>query len=137
MFRTLDDRTHVFGQIDPADVATAKALGITTIINNRPDGEEPGQPSGAAIAAAARDAGLTYVAIPVDHSGFRPEQVTLMAEALAAADGPVLAWCRSGTRSTFLWALAEASRGRDGADIAARARAAGYDLSPIRGALGL
>jgi uncharacterized protein (TIGR01244 family) len=136
MFRTLDDTISVFGQITPADVAEAKALGFTTIINNRPDGEQDGQPEGAEIAAAAEAAGLAYVAIPVDHSGFSEAQVSAMADALGAADGPVLAFCRSGTRSTFLWALASAWRGADGDALVAKAANAGYDISPIRHALG-
>jgi uncharacterized protein (TIGR01244 family) len=136
MFRTLDDTISVFGQITPDDVAEAKALGFTTIINNRPDGEQDGQPAGAEIEAAARAAGLAYVAIPVDHSGFSEAQVTAMAAALGDAEGPVLAFCRSGTRSTFLWALASASRGEDGDALVAKASNAGYDISPIRHALG-
>lgn len=135
MFRTLDDRISVFGQITRDDVAAAKAQGFTMIINNRPDGEQDGQPTAAEIGAAAHEAGLAYAAIPVDHSGFSEEQVAAMADALAAADGPVLAFCRSGTRSTFLWALASARRGEDGDQLIAKAANAGYDLSPIRHAL--
>jgi uncharacterized protein (TIGR01244 family) len=136
MFRTLDDTISVFGQITPTDVAEAKALGFTTIINNRPDGEQDGQPEGAEIEAAAKAAGLAYFAIPVDHSGFSEAQVTAMADALGSAEGPVLAFCRSGTRSTFLWALASAWGGADGDALVAKAANAGYDISPIRHALG-
>ena len=135
MFRPLDPSISVFGQIEPEDVADAKAQGFTTIVNNRPDGEQPGQPTGAAIEAAARAAGLDYVAIPVDHSGFAEWQIAAMAEALEKADGPVLAFCRSGTRSTFLWALARHRMGDDGEALIAKAAGAGYDLSPIRPAL--
>ena len=131
MFRTLDTSISVFGQVDPADVAAARAQGFTMLVNNRPDGEQPGQPTGAEIAAAAQAAGLDYVAIPVDHSGFAEWQIAAMADALQAAPGPVLAFCRSGTRSTFLWALARARLGDDGADLMAKAAAAGYDISPI------
>jgi uncharacterized protein (TIGR01244 family) len=136
MFRTLDDSISVYGQITADDVAEAKRQGFTTLINNRPDDEQSGQPAGTEIAAAAADAGLGYVAIPVDHSGFREEQVVAMADALQAAPGPVLAFCRSGTRSTFLWALARARLGDDGATLTRKAAEAGYDLSPIRPALG-
>jgi uncharacterized protein (TIGR01244 family) len=132
MFRTLDPSISVFGQIEPADVAEAKALGFTTIVNNRPDDEQPGQVSGAEIEAAAQAAGLGYVAIPVDHSGFAEWQVGAMAEALEAAPGPVLAFCRSGTRSTFLWALARNRLGDEGEELIAKAANAGYDLGPIR-----
>lgn len=135
MFRTLDPTISVFGQIEPEDVAAAKAQGFTTIINNRPENEQPGQPAGAAIEAAAKAAGLDYVAIPVDHSGFNEGQVSAMAEALEAANGPVLAFCRSGTRSTFLWALARHRLGDDGAPLIAKAANAGYDLGPLRAVL--
>jgi len=132
MFRTLDDSISVFGQIEPEDVAAAKEQGFTTIINNRPDNELPGQPAGAEIEAAARAAGLGYVAIPVDHSGFAEWQVSAMADALEKADGPVLAFCRSGTRSTFLWALARHRLGEEGEALIAKAANAGYDLNAIR-----
>lgn len=136
MFRTLDDQISVFGQLAPGDVAAAKAQGFTMIVNNRPDGEQPGQPTGAEIEAAVRAAGLGYAAIPVDHSGFSETQVEAMAGALQVAGGPVLAFCRSGTRSTFLWALARARLGDDGETLIAKAANAGYDISPIRNALG-
>lgn len=131
MFRQLDDTISVYGQLAPADVATAAAQGFTTLINNRPDGEEPGQPAAAEIERAAAEAGLAYVAIPVDHSGFDGGQVQAMAQALNQADGPVLAFCRSGTRSTLLWALARAQLGDQPGALQAKARAAGYDLTPI------
>ena len=135
MFRTLDDQVSVFGQLTAEDIAAAKAQGFTTIVNNRPDEEQPGQPSGAEIEAAARAAGLRYVAIPVDHSGFDEGQVTAMADALQTSDGPLLAFCRSGTRSTFLWALASARLGAEADTLVAKAASAGYDVTPIRGAL--
>lgn len=134
-FKKLDDKVYVSRQITVADVEEAKRLGVTLIINNRPDGEEPGQPTTAEIGAAAKAAGIDYRAIPVDHSGFRPEQVKQMGEALDSAKGPVLGYCRSGMRATALWALAEHERGVDGATLMARARAAGYDLSSISNAL--
>ncbi len=131
MFRVLDDSTFVSGQIAPEDVARAAASGVAMIVNNRPDGEEPGQPMAAEIAAAAEAAGIGYRHIPVA-GGFAPDQVAAMADALGATEGKVLAFCKSGTRSTFLWALAEKQRGADGAAIMERATAAGYDLSPLR-----
>lgn len=131
-FRPLSDRVLASPQITPADVAEAAALGVTLIINNRPDGEDDGQPTGAAIEAAAHAAGMAYRAIPVSGGGFAEPQVRAMAEALASTDGTVLAYCRSGTRSTLMWSLVEASGGRDPDEIAAAARAAGYDISPVR-----
>lgn len=119
----------VSGQIRPEDVADAAAKGVRTIVNNRPDREEPGQPSSAEIEAAARAAGLDYRHIPIS-GGFPSDSIAAMADALG--EGPVLAFCKSGTRSTFLWALAEAGGGAEAEDLTAKAAAAGYDLGPIR-----
>ncbi|HLZ78955.1 MAG TPA: TIGR01244 family sulfur transferase [Sphingomonas sp.] len=132
MFRTIDETLLVAGQIAPEDVATAAAQGVRTIINNRPDGEQPGQPSAAAIEAAATAAGIGYAHIPVDHSGFSMGQIEAMTAALAQP-GPALAFCRSGTRSTFLWALARGLAGDEPAEIAAKAANAGYDVAPLMG----
>ena len=132
MFRTVTDRFLASPQISADDVAAAAAQGVTLIINNRPDDEDPGQPAGATIAAAAQDAGMAYIAIPVTHAGFSVPQVEAMREALDGSDGKTLAFCRSGTRSTLLWALAEAHHGRDPEAIAGEAANAGYDVSPIR-----
>lgn len=130
MFIRIDDSISVAGQLGEADVAVAAAQGFRRLINNRPDGEAFDQPPGGAIARAAQAAGLDYVAIPVA-GGFSMPQVEAMADALASADGPVLAFCRSGTRSTHLWALASAYRGGDAEAIVAAAGAAGYDVSPL------
>jgi uncharacterized protein (TIGR01244 family) len=132
MFRQLSEHVFASPQIGLDEVAQAAAQGITLIVNNRPEGESDDQTPGAAIETAARAAGLGYVTIPVTHAGFSEAQVAAMATALAASTGPVLAYCRSGTRSTLLWALAEASRGADPAELAAAAARAGYDLTPIR-----
>ena len=132
MFRQLTDRVFASPQITVAEVAAAAAQGITLIINNRPEDESDDQPPGAEIEAAARAAGLGYVAIPVTHGGFSENQVKAMAAALASAPGPILTYCRSGTRSTLLWALAEASRGESPQALAEAAAAAGYDVGPVR-----
>ena len=109
MFRQLTDRLYVSPQISVDQVETAKALGVTMIINNRPDDEEPGQTNGAAVEAAAIDAGVAYAAVPVAHGGFAPWQLDGMAAAMEqAGEGKILAYCRSGTRSTLLWALTRA-----------------------------
>jgi len=135
MFRKLDDTISVAGQIEPADIAEAARQGFTFVINNRPDGEQPGQPTSAEMEAAARAAGLGYAAIPITHAGFTQDQVTAMGQALGEAPGPVLAFCRSGTRSTFVWALARAQAGDDPSELSEKAAAAGYDLGPIRALL--
>src|SRR5687768_13193816 len=109
--RRLDETTLIATrQLYPADIPVAAAAGTRLIVNNRPDGEEPGQPSSTEIEAAARAAGLDYRHIPVA-GGFSADRVAAMAEALE--NGPVLAYCRSGTRSTYLWALARALRGAE------------------------
>ena len=131
MFRQLDDKMLVSPQIAPEQVAEAAALGVTMIVNNRPDGEAPDQPAGSAIAAAAQAAGIGYRHIPVA-GGFSPEQVQEMADALAASEGKVLAFCRSGTRSSYLWALARAQEGEPADEIIGKGAAAGYDLTPLR-----
>ena len=135
MFRQLDDHMLVSGQIVPEDVAEAAAQGVTMIVNNRPDGEIPGQPTSAQIEAAAAAAGLGYRHIPVA-GGFSPAQVEEMANALAASEGKVLAFCGSGRRSSYIWALARAQAGDNAEEIVGKAAAAGYDLTPLRAYLG-
>ena len=130
--RLLNDRVAVAPQIEPADVPAIAAAGYVAIVNNRPDDEEPGQPAGDAIRDAAEAAGLAYHAVPVGRAGLGRAELDGMTAALAGADGPVLAYCRSGTRSCNLWALAAAMAGRDPGLIAAQAEAAGYDLSALR-----
>jgi len=130
--RPLNDRVAVAPQITPDDVAAIAAAGYVAIVNNRPDGEEPGQPTGAAIRTAAEAAGLAYSAVPVGQMGIGETQLDAMAAALAGADGPVLAYCRSGTRSCHLWALAAARSGRDPALLVGQAAGAGYDLAGLR-----
>ena len=135
MFRQLNDRVFASPQIGLAEVAEAADMGIGLIINTRPEQESDDQTPGAAIEAAARAAGISYVAIPVTHAGFSEGQVKAMMAALTATDASVLAYCRSGTRSTLLWALAEASSGADPEELTTMARQAGYDLAPIRAML--
>jgi uncharacterized protein (TIGR01244 family) len=129
--RPLGEGVWVAGQISPADVAAAAAHGVTTIVNNRPDFEEPGQPTSAEIEAATREAGIDYVFIPVA-GGFSGAQAAAMEAALADAAGDVLLFCKSGTRSTHLWALTRAAQGADPNELIAQAAQAGYDLAQLR-----
>lgn len=129
--KKLSDRVSVGPQISIADVAELAQAGIVTLINNRPDGEDHGQPASAEIAAAAEQAGLSYHHIPIAGGGVTPQAVQAMTEALDAADGPAVAFCRSGTRSTMLWALSQAGR-QPADDIIAAANTAGYDVNPLR-----
>ena len=132
MIRQVDESMMVGGQLYPERIA---GLGVALIVNNRPDHEEPGQPTSAEIEAAAKAAGIAYRHIPVS-GGFSQAQVAEMADVLANAEGPALAFCKSGMRSIYLWALARARLGSDPDDLSAKALAAGYDLSPIRAYLG-
>lgn len=135
-FRKLSETMWASPQIDAADVARASEEGFALIVNNRPDGEDLSQPQGDVIAEAARAAGIDYLAIPIDHSGMSDEKIAAMADALAQTDGrKVLAYCRSGTRSTFLWSLAKASQGAEPEGLIESAASAGYDVSMMRGTL--
>jgi uncharacterized protein (TIGR01244 family) len=130
--RTIDASIAVAPQIAPEAIAELAAAGFTDIINNRPDGEDFGQPDGDEIAAAAAAAGMTYTAIPVTQAGFSHPQIDAMAAVLDKAKGSVLAYCRSGTRSCNLWALAAVKAGAHPDAVMAKAAAAGYDLTGLR-----
>ena len=131
--RKVTDDFSVAPQIGPADAATAASMGFVKLINNRPDGETPDQPPSAEMEKAARAAGLDYVHIPFAGRP-TPEQARAVLEAAEAADGPVLAFCRSGTRSITAWSLGQAQAGRRPAsELIALAADAGYDLSPVLG----
>ncbi len=134
-FIQLADQFWVSPQIAADDLAAAKALGVTLVINNRPDGEEPGQPKGADIGSAARALGLSYVSIPVGPMGVSPADIDAFDTARAANKGGVLAYCRSGTRSTIVRALSEARAGRPVDDIISEAAEAGYNIAGQRRAL--
>lgn len=131
MFRALSETFAVAPQINEAAVADAAAQGFVLIINNRPDGEEPNAPQGDAIAAAAAAAGIGYVAIPIGHGGYGAAEIDALALAIRECDGPILAYCRSGTRSTYLWALAHAANGGDPGGLIAAADRAGYDIGGL------
>ena len=134
-FRKLSDQFYASPQITPQEVSEAAAMGIALIVNNRPDGEAADQPPGSDIEAATRAAGMDYLAIPIGGSGFSEPQVEALQDALASAQGPVLGYCRSGTRSTLLWSLAQARGGAEPEAIAEAAAAGGYDVSPVRPAM--
>ncbi|MGN6059347.1 MAG: TIGR01244 family sulfur transferase [Sphingomicrobium sp.] len=131
MIRQLDDRTLVSGQIAPHEVAGLAERGVTVIVNNRPDGEEPGQPMAADIEAAAADAGITYHFVPIIR-GIGPADVEEMQKAWREAEGgKLLAFCRSGRRSAFACALAQRDEGASREDVEQRLTEAGFDYGPI------
>lgn len=118
-------------QLGPEDMASAAARGFTLVINNRPDGEVDGQPTSADMQAAAEAAGLRYLYIPV-RGGPTPEQVAAVNAAISTAPGPVLAFCRSGTRSIITWSLGQAQNGQASREaLIALGHAAGYDISGV------
>ena len=132
--KRINDHVSVSGQISPEDVATLMDLGFVAIVNNRPDGESPDQPDGAVIEEAAKAAGLAYYAIPLGREGVNPDLVEKTRAVIEGNDGPVFCFCRSGTRSTTLWALSQAGKLEAG-DIIAQAAEAGYDMSHLAGIL--
>lgn len=128
--KTLAPGIGVSGQVDPASIAAAKAAGFRTIINNRPDREEPGQPSSAELEAQARAAGLDYRYIPVTPGRYGEADIDRFCDAMGGCEGPALAFCKSGMRATSLWALSQAGKLPTDA-ILRQASACGYDLLPL------
>jgi uncharacterized protein (TIGR01244 family) len=132
--KRINDHVSVSPQISVEDVAAIKAAGFVAIVNNRPDGESPDQPDGAVIEAAAKAAGLAYYAIPLGREGVSPGMVEETKTVLEGSNGPVFCYCRSGTRSTTLWALSQAGK-MDANEIISAAANAGYDMSHLAGHL--
>lgn len=130
--RPLDAAVAAARQIRPEDMAVLAAEGFTTVVNHRPDGEEPGQPRSDDLARAATEAGLAYRHIPVRGA---PDEaaVRLTADVLdeAGEDGRILMFCRSGMRSTASWALARRLSGAAPEALAAAAMQAGYDIHAL------
>lgn len=129
MFKQLAPGVWVSGQIFEADLARAKEMGVGLVINNRPDGEEPGQPDAAGMARAAHGLDIDYLYAPV--SGMPNAQAVEAVEAALNDGTPVLMHCKSGMRSTVAWALAAARTGQSREDILSAAAGAGYDLSSL------
>jgi len=121
-------------QINPEDLPQIAAAGITRIICNRPDIEVPPSHQSAAIQTAADAAGIEFCVRPLTHQTMTLDVISENHAFIKACDGDVLAYCASGTRSTIAWALGSASE-MDPDDILAAARAGGYDLENLRGAL--
>jgi uncharacterized protein (TIGR01244 family) len=128
--RQLDGKVMVSGQISPGDIPALRDHGVTMIVNNRPDDEEPGQPAAAEIKQAAEAAGIQYRFIPIAR-GIGPADADAMREALGATEGKVLAFCKAGSRSTYLWAVAQGHGGRPREEIERAAAEAGHDIAPV------
>ena len=119
----------VMGQISAADIPALHVAGFKTIINNRPDDEEPGQPTAAETQAAAEAAGLAYIYQPFATNQLSVPVAEALAAALEGAADPVLVHCRSGGRSTAAWAVARALTGEQTPDeLITIAGAQGFDL---------
>lgn len=133
-FAKISEDFSATGQLNPQDMAEAAAQGFKTVINNRPDGEGgPEQPNSEACRAAAEAAGLTYHYIPLTMPNVSMELLGDFHRAVADSPQPVLAHCKSGARSTVLWALNETCHGERGVeDVLDQAKQAGYDLSALR-----
>lgn len=134
-FKRINDDISVSEQIIANDLEQIKAAGFVVIVNNRPDGETAGQPSSAEIEAVTIAAGLAYHFIPMGRGGVSPEMIEQTSLVLENANGPVLAFCRTGTRSTTLWALSQAGK-KPGREIIEAAAQAGYDMSHLAAHLG-
>ncbi len=133
-FRWITHDFAVAAQLAPDDIARAAAEGVKTLINNRPEGEA-GQPKEGEMRATARALRLDYRSIPFSGQP-PPAVVAATAEILEQAAGPVLAYCRTGTRSIMAWAMAQALCGlRRPNEIIALAAKVGYDLTGARGPL--
>ncbi len=133
--RHLTDSYAVSPMIALEDLAQIKALGFTDVINNRPDGEITPDVQTTAMQAAATALGLKFHINPVIGGAMTPENVQVQAGAMAQAQGPVLAYCASGNRSSVVWALTQAgSRSAD--DLISTAAKFGYNLEHLRPALG-
>jgi uncharacterized protein (TIGR01244 family) len=132
--KRINDHVTVSPQISPDDIAQIKAAGFKAVVNNRPDGESPDQPSSDEMRAAVEAAGLIYHYIPLGRDGVSPDMIEDEKAALEGSAGPVLCYCRSGTRSTTLWALSQAGK-LPAQEIVDAAAHAGYDVSHLSGYL--
>ncbi|HEY9578487.1 MAG TPA: TIGR01244 family sulfur transferase [Rhizorhapis sp.] len=129
--KRLSDRLSVTSQVNPASMKALADAGFRSVISNRPDGEEPGQPDWATIEQAASEAGMEARHIPVTPGAIRDDDAARFRAALDGLPGPTVAFCRTGTRSAMLWALSNADeRSRD--ELIATAADAGYDIAPLR-----
>lgn len=129
--RQITDRYHVSPQISVEDIPALQEAGVTLVICNRPDAEVPPSHQAETIGAAVRAAGIAFEEMPLTHQTMTPENIARQADLVAAAAGPVLAYCASGTRSSVVWALGQA-KAMSGEDILEATARAGYDLGGLR-----
>lgn len=132
--RKITDTYSVSPQIEVSDLAKIAEAGFTTVICNRPDEENPASLQAAVMAAAAKDLGLDFQVLPLTHQTMTPDNISRQKMLIEGSEGPTLAYCASGTRSTIAWALGQAGE-MSADDILLRAIKAGYDLERLRPAL--
>jgi uncharacterized protein (TIGR01244 family) len=132
----IDDRVAISGQLQPEDMKEIAAAGYVAVVNNRPDGEAAfGQPRTADLKKAAEAAGLVFLDLPFSGPRASPDQVRAFADLLAERSGRVVAYCKSGMRSSLLWGAAAIAGGRSLDDVLAAARRAGQNLDPVGGTM--
>ncbi|GAA0377590.1 protein tyrosine phosphatase family protein [Brevundimonas terrae] len=132
--RPLDERLSTSPQISPEDMPAIVAAGYRSVISNRPDGEVEGQPLTADIKAAAEKAGLAFAHVPVVGGQISDDDIALFRSTIDQLPAPVFGFCRTGTRTTFLWALAHA-KDQNATTLIETAAKAGYDLNGLRARL--
>lgn len=132
--RPLTPDYAVSPQVDPEDFAAIAAAGYTTVINNRPCEEIPPSHQADIMRDAAEAAGLTFVVLPLTHPAINEQTAAEQRAAIEASDGPVFAYCASGTRCTIIWALSQA-RDVEPEVLISAAAAQGYDIAMMRGPL--
>lgn len=129
--KKISDEFAVAPQIAPEDAAQIKAAGFVGVINNRPDGEQEGQVEAAVIAQQLAELGLSYAHQPVVSGQISDADIAEFRQLFTNSQKPLLAFCRTGTRCTMLWALANANETNID-ELIAKAAAAGYDISGLR-----
>ena len=129
--RELSPAYAVSPQLDPEDATAIAAAGYRVVLCNRPEMEVPPSHQAAAIQAAVEAAGMRFVFNPFSHQALTQDILDLQAETIAAEDGPVLAYCASGTRCTILWLLTAAQAGQNTAPMLTAAATAGYQLDHL------
>ncbi|MCF7521763.1 TIGR01244 family sulfur transferase [Neisseria sp. ZJ106] len=126
----LTDTLYIAPQLTQSDIEQAAALGIQTVICNRPDGEDPAQPEFAQIRQSLAAHNITALHQPIaSPNHIQAADIDTFAAALQTVPAPILAYCRSGTRSALLWGLAQIRNGGNPATVLAAAQAARIDLS--------
>ena len=128
----IDDRVAIAGQLQPKDMKDVAAAGYVAVVNNRPDGEALfGQPRTADLKKAAEEAGLFFLDLPFSGPRVTADQVRAFADLLARQPGRIVAYCKSGMRSSLLWGATAIAQGRPLDDVLAAAQRAGQNLEPV------